>query len=261
MHPSLASGVTGAAPIWSRIMREALKDKTDEPFIRPDGIVEVEIDAYGGGMPKDGYPARKEKFIRGTEPTTHAAIYKDIKVSKSDSNKLANAVQIAKGEYDARAFVVFTEDDPVSTDGKNRWQEAIDAWVAGQGDAKFHPPTDTIQSGDAIAVSIKEPGDGSQVNTSDVNVRVEAGAGQGVDKIEIYVDGSRQREVSGSQASETIHMSDGVHTIKAKAVDTKGNVAEREIKISVNQPFSTPTPTPTPTAILTPTSPPPTPTP
>ncbi|MEK9143127.1 MAG: penicillin-binding transpeptidase domain-containing protein [Patescibacteria group bacterium] len=255
MHPSLASGVTGAAPIWNRIIREALKDKPDEPFVRSNGIVEIDIDAYGGGTPKDGYPTRKEKFIKGTEPTGPAGIYKDIKVSKSDSNKLANAVQIAKGEYDVRSFVVLSEDDPVSTDGKNRWQDGINAWLAGQGDAKLHPPTETSQSNDAIAVSIKEPGNESQVNTRDVKIRVEAGSGNGVDKIEIYIDGTREREVSGSQASETIDMkTDGVHTIKAKAIDTKGNVAEREIKISVNQPFPTPTPTPASTPTPTPAS-------
>lgn len=255
MHPSLASGATGAAPIWNRIMREALKGKPDEPFIRPDGIVEVDIDAYGGGTPKDGYPTRKEKFIRGTEPTGPAAIYNDIKVAKNDNNKLANVVQIAKGEYDSRAFVVFTEEDPVSTDGKNRWQDGINAWLGLQSDAKLHPPTETSQSNDAIAVSIKEPGDGQQVNTNDVKVRVEAGAGQGVDKIELFVDGNREREISGSNASETIRMTDGVHTIKAKAMDTKGNVAEREITISVNQPFPTVTPTPslTPTPTTSPT--------
>lgn len=257
MHPSLASGVTGAAPIWNRIMSEALKSRSDEPFLRPSNVSELEIDAYGGGIPKDGYPTRKERFIRGTEPTGPAAIYKDVKVSKSDANKLANPVAIAKGEYDTRSFVVFTEDDPVSTDGKNRWQEAVNAWLAGQSDAKLHPPTETAQSGDAIAVSIKEPGDGQQVNTNDVKVRVEAGAGLGVDKIELYIDGTRDREVSGGQVSESIHMTDGVHTIKAKAFDTKGNVAEREIKVSVNQPFPTPSPTPTvtptPTAVPTPT--------
>ncbi len=258
MHPSLASGVTGAAPIWSRIMREALAKHPDEPFVRPSGVVEMEIDSYGGGTPKDGYPTRKERFVKGTEPTGPAAIYKEVKVSKSDTNKLANPVQIAKGEYDSRSFVIFSEDDPVSSDGKNRWQEAINAWISGQSDPKFHPPTETSSTSDAIAVSIKEPGNETQVNSRDVKIRVEAGAGQGVDKIEIYVDGKREREVSGSQASETIDMkTDGVHTIKAKAIDTKGNVAEREIRISVNQPFPTPTPTPLP-ATPTPISPTPT---
>ena len=255
MHPSLASGVTGASPIWNRIMREALAGRPDEPFVRPAGIMELEIDGFGGGIPKDGNPTRKERFVKGTEPTSIASIYKDIKVAKSDSNKLANAVQIAKGEYDSRAFVVFAEDDPASSDGKNRWQDGINAWLAGQSDPKYHPPTETASTNDAIAVSIKEPGNETQVNTREVKIRVEAGSGNGVDKIEIFVDGNREREVSGSQASETIDMkTDGVHTIKAKAIDTKGNVAEREIKISVNQPFPTPTPTPLP-ATPTPISP------
>lgn len=254
MHPSLASGVTGAAPIWNRIMRDALATRPDEPFVRPSGIMELEIDSYGGGTPKDGNPTRKERFVKGTEPTSAASIYKDVKVSKSDSNKLANAVQIAKGEYDTRAFVVLSEDDPASSDGKNRWQDGINVWLGLQTDAKFHPPTETSSSSDPIAVSIKEPGNETQVNSREVKIRVEAGSGNGVDKIEIYVDGNREREVSGSQASETIDMkTDGVHTIKAKAIDTKGNVAEWEIKISVNQPFPTPTPTPTLTPTQTPT--------
>ena len=253
MHPSLASGVTGAAPIWNRIIRETLKDKPDEAFDRPANILDLDIDTFGGGLSVDGSAMRKERFVKGTEPIGPASIYQSIKVSKRDSNKLANPVEIAKGEYDVRSFVVFIEKDPVSTDGKNRWQEGIDAWISAQGDANFHVPTETSESSDAIAVSIKEPGDASQVNTSDVNVRVEAGSGNGVERIEIYVDGNREREVSGSQASETLHMNDGVHTIKAKGIDTKGNVAEREIRISVNQPFPTPTPTPTPT--LTPVPP------
>ena len=260
MHPSLASGVTGASPIWNRIMREALAGKPDEPFAPPAGIIEMDIDGYGGGLAKDGYPTRKERFVKGTEPGIPSAIYKEIKVSKSDSNKLANTVQIAKGEYDTRSFVVFTEDDPVSSDGKNRWQEAINAWITGQSDAKFHPPAETASTGEAIAVSIKEPGDQSQVNTNDVKIRIEAGAGQGVDKIEIYIDGKKERDVSGGQVFETVRVDgDGVHTIKARAIDTKGNVAEREIKISINKPYPTPSPTLTPTPSHTPISPTPTP--
>ena len=146
------------------------------------GIMELEIDGFGGGIPKDGNPTRKERFVKGTEPTSIASIYKDIKVAKSDSNKLANAVQIAKGEYDSRAFVVFAEDDPASSDGKNRWQDGINAWLAGQSDPKYHPPTETASTNDAIAVSIKEPGNETQVNTREVKIRVEAGSGKGVTK-------------------------------------------------------------------------------
>ena len=40
MNQALASGITGAAPIWNRIMQAALLNKKDEPFTRPSNIVE-----------------------------------------------------------------------------------------------------------------------------------------------------------------------------------------------------------------------------
>jgi len=247
MHPSLASGVTGAAPIWNRIIRETLKDKPDEQFTRPDTIIEVEIDAYGGGLPKDGYPTRKEIFIKGTEPTAASPIYQNLKISKKDSNKLANSVEVAKLEFDSRSFVVFVESDPVSSDGKNRWQEGIDAWVAAQGDAKFHPPTEVYEGNDQIAVTIREPGDRSRIDTNDVKVVIEAGSAGEITKIEVFVDGTLVKDKNDKKLSETINMSNGQHTIKAKAHDNKGNTAETEVHVAINEPYATPTPTPTPT--------------
>jgi 1A family penicillin-binding protein len=55
MSQTLASGVTGAAPIWHRIMVELLKDKIDSPVSAPSDVVQKEC--YG----------RYEYFIRGTE--------------------------------------------------------------------------------------------------------------------------------------------------------------------------------------------------
>lgn len=246
MNQALASGITGAAPIWNRIMAEALKGKKDEPFTKPDSVVEMDIDAYGGGTPVSGGATRKEVFIKGTEPTTNAAIYKNVKISRHDSGKLASAVEILKGEYDTKQYVVFTEADPVSGDGKNRWQEGIDAWISGQSDSKFHPPTETY-SGDSFGVAIKEPSDQNQINSNSVKITAKATSKNSISKVEIYVDGSKQKEVSSDTFSDTISISDGpYHTIKAKATDSSGATAEAEIHISVNVAYATPTPTPNP---------------
>ncbi len=126
---NVASGVTGAAPIWRKIILEAVKGRPNEEFKKPENVVEVTIDALGGGQPVDGQGTRKEFFIKGTEPQGPGSIYKQIKVSKEDTNKLASDSEIEKGEYETRKFIVFTESDPFSGDGKNRWQEGIDEWV------------------------------------------------------------------------------------------------------------------------------------
>ncbi len=252
MNPALASGITGAAPIWNRIMTAALAGKKDEPFVRPSDIVEMDVDAYGGGLPISGQPTRKERFIKGTEPTGPSPIYDNVKISRHDSSKLANSVEIAQGNYDTKLYVVIKENDPVSSDGQNRWQQAIDAWIAGQSDPKFHPPTDTYQGSDAVAVSIKDPTDMEQVNTNDVSVRVESASTNTITKVDIYVDGTQVAEQSSGNFTVTVHIANGSHSLGARAYDNKGNSTEQDIHIGVNQAYATPTPTPTLTPTPTP---------
>ncbi len=141
---NVASGVTGAAPIWRRIIIEALKGKPAEDFAQPDNVIAVTVDALGGELPVDGQTTRTEYFIKGTEPQGPSPIYKDIKVSKADTNKIASQSEIDKNEYEIRKFIVFSENDPVSPDGKNRWQEGIDEWVNEnhKDDPLYHPPTE-----------------------------------------------------------------------------------------------------------------------
>jgi len=138
----LVSGVSGAAPIWRRIFMEILKGKPAEDFVKPDDIVALEVDAFTGGLPKEGYPKRTEYFIKGTEPTSISPVYKKLKISK-ENGKLANETEITRGNFEEKEFIEFKEDDPVSTDGKNRWQEGIDAWLEKEPDPKYHPPTET----------------------------------------------------------------------------------------------------------------------
>ena len=68
----VASGVTGASPIWSKIMSHLLADVPDKKFPRPKGIVEVKICVPTGTLPCEGCPlVRGEFFIKGTEPKNH----------------------------------------------------------------------------------------------------------------------------------------------------------------------------------------------
>ncbi len=247
MNQALASGITGAAPIWNRIMRAALTGKSNEPFIRPGNIIDMDIDAYGGGTPVSGTPTRKERFIKGTEPTGPAYIYKNVKVSRHDNNKLANAVEVGNGQYDVKQYVVFAEADPISTDGKNRWQTAIDAWVAGQGDPKFHPPTETYQGTDQIGMNVKSPKDMTRVDSNSVTVEVVVSTLNDLDRVEIGLDGSIVQTVHDKNVNVTITVPNGSHIIHLEVVDNKGNHASNDLHVGINQDYSAATPTLTPT--------------
>lgn len=247
MNPALASGITGAAPIWNRVMKAAIKDLPNSTFAQPGNVIQTDIDGYGGGLPVDGQPTRKEYFIKGSEPTGPSVIYQKLKISHHDSSKLANAVEVATGDYDEKQFIVFKEDDPVSSDGKNRWQDAINAWINGLGDnGKYKPPTDTYSGTNQIVINIKSPSDQSQVNDNNVTVTGQVISTADVDSVQVTMGGTTKSS-SGKDFSQTFNVSNGQYTIHVHAVDKRGTTSDHDIHIGVNQPFATPTPNPTPT--------------
>jgi 1A family penicillin-binding protein len=75
MNPYLTSGITGAAPIWNRVMKYVLASQPDLWPVRPATVVGKQVCWDSGALmtkKEDGSescPARFEYFIKGTEPT------------------------------------------------------------------------------------------------------------------------------------------------------------------------------------------------
>jgi membrane carboxypeptidase/penicillin-binding protein len=95
MNPSLTSGVTGAAPIWNKVMRMLLKDQPDLWPVKPETVIGKQIcNDSGGEMTKgdDGKEscgARYEYFIKGTEPRGGGSYRQSVPINK-DTDKLAS---------------------------------------------------------------------------------------------------------------------------------------------------------------------------
>lgn len=65
----VASGVTGASPIWNKIMRLLLDENKPHVFPAPEGLIKVKICATTGTLPCNKCPVIKEElFVPGTEP-------------------------------------------------------------------------------------------------------------------------------------------------------------------------------------------------
>lgn len=254
MNSRLISGVTGAAPIWNRLMREVLKDKEEWELTPPSNVTQVEVDAFFGGLPKDGMPKRTEYFIKGTEPTKVSPIYKKLKLAKGDNSKLASVVDVAIGNYDEKEFYVFEEKDPASTDGENRFMEGIHAWAASQSDDRYKIPGETVAADEnTVVVSIKKPGGDEKIDDNNVEVRAETSAVKSIKKMEIFIDGALKKSQDNTNSlNETFTLEVGVHTIKVRAEAENGKSGESEIKIGVKTdpklviPTVVPSPTPTP---------------
>lgn len=73
-----------SAPTWSRIMTEISQDLPIARFKRPDGIVQVTVDAFSGLLPGPGTVSTvKEIFIEGTQPTRRDNLHVEAQIDEA----------------------------------------------------------------------------------------------------------------------------------------------------------------------------------
>lgn len=94
----IVSGVTGAAPIFNKIMTNLLKDKPEEWPQKPSSVVGKTVCATTGLLPPpdgapDRCPTRYEYFLKGTEPKTVDTGKQKVFIDKS-TNDLSKKDQI-----------------------------------------------------------------------------------------------------------------------------------------------------------------------
>jgi len=94
MNPYLTSGVTGAAPIWNRMMRYVLRNQQDLWPIKPEAVYGKQICYVSGSLMEkksdgtESCPSRFEYFIKGTEPKPLTSEKQFVLINK-DNDKLA----------------------------------------------------------------------------------------------------------------------------------------------------------------------------
>ena len=104
MNPYLTSGVTGAAPIWNKIMKSILKNQPDLWPIRPDTVIGKQVCWDSGDLmvkKEDGTEScspRFEYFIKGTEPKESHISKMIVPITKDDKLAPANFPEVEMKE-------------------------------------------------------------------------------------------------------------------------------------------------------------------
>jgi 1A family penicillin-binding protein len=88
---SIASGITGAAPMWHDIMSHLLKDKISHPPSRPPGVIQKKVCSTSGLLPPadNSCETRFEYFISGTEPNRVDPGLQKVKIDKTTQDLAA----------------------------------------------------------------------------------------------------------------------------------------------------------------------------
>ena len=219
------TGLTGAAPIWHEIMRTVLQGKPDKPFIRPDGLVQVEVCDLSGLLPTSACPHTKlEWFIDGTQPTEHDTFYKQVWIDAA-TGQLATDTTPAE-----RRQLRTVLDLPV----------AAQPWAREQGLPLLADLTSSTDSSQSSAISFLSPRPNatyrldSNFEQSAQQLLVEAAAGQGITNVTLWVDGNLLATPDSAPYQAWWPLAAGEHRFWAQGVTTTGETVTSEtMKVTV----------------------------
>lgn len=245
----VASGVTGASPIWRKIILKAWEKYKGDDFAMPSGVEQKPVDTISGYPEHDGYPSRLDYFVKGTAPTEPDPIHTKVKICKADHSKLASAVDIARGEYDEQEFYVLKQES-------NAWENDIQAWVDTQSDPKYKVPRETCGSNTDTVIGFDKPGNNSRVNSNTFEVRLNVTTSKEIEWVKLYKNGSEIEAFGSSkQVVTNITLPDGTYELKGIVKLKDGSQAETTVKIGVNMeanaspsPSASASPSPSPSA-------------
>jgi len=235
---NVASGVTGASPIWRQIMLKAWDEFGGDDFVPPPGVESLLVDTVSGYPEHDGYPARAEYFAKGTVPTGPDPIHTKVKVCRSDNNKLASEIDVARGEYDEREYYVLGQE------GAN-WEDDIGAWIQSQEDVRYKVPTEYCSANAETVIGFAKPRGGDKIDSNQVEIVLDVVTSLDIEWVKLYVDETETESFNTKNVRTTLTIPDGVHTLKGKVRTKDGNEVETVVKIGVNtDPSVSPLPSP-----------------
>lgn len=237
MNPAISSGVTGASPIWQKIMIAALKNRGDEKIDQPSDVSYTDVDGLMGGKPHDGSPTRKEYFLKGSEPSAESSAYQHLKVCKNNPHRLAGDGE----DGDDKDVVVLKEDDPT---GANKWQTGIDAWVLTASNPIFVgasrgcsgiPGFSSAGGGGGGVISIVNVNNGANVPRV-FDVLANVNSPNGVKKVTWSIDGAAKNVETGGPFAQHVEFPVGdksSHTITVTLEDNNGASFSSSIGVTV----------------------------
>lgn len=231
MNPALASGVTGAAPIYHDIMEAILKGKPQENFTRPEGIVEMTVDSQTGMRPNPNNPGvatRSEFFDKNNLPQVDDMRVK-VRICKP-SGLLSTPACEAAGLSEDRYYLVMY--DPYWKQFKN-----------GQTYCNPCPPTekDTSVTAPEIikpTITITSPGSGATV-TKSFTVEATVTSVANITEVEFTINTAAPQTKTDSSApykGSFTNIANGTYTITVTATDDAGNSNASSILITVFSP-------------------------
>jgi penicillin-binding protein 1C len=265
------TGVSGAAPIWSEFMIQAIGQLTGgnpSPFVPPAGILQRMICTVSGAEPSKYCPATRTEFFAADQPPLPADqdlwrdayidLFTGLRASAACPKYYDQKLTVAVADPAARQWLV---SDPEGTAWarRNAFPDPI----------LFYPDGECSADSPHPLILISNPTEGQTVADLRVEIRGQAGATREFDRYTLDYATDREPEKwielispSTSPVSTTgkladwdlSRIDDGWMTIRLTVFSRQGGSVELKVHFELRRPSPTATPTftLTPTATVTP---------
>ncbi|MCS6906888.1 MAG: penicillin-binding transpeptidase domain-containing protein, partial [Anaerolineales bacterium] len=266
---SEVSGISGAAPIWSAFMREAVPRITGgkpSPFIRPAGIVDRVICAVSGTEPSQWCPKQTTEMFAADQPPLPKE--QDLWHMAQVDTWTGLRASAACSDFVKEEFVLNVTDpfaiEWIREDPEGRrWakQNGFDKKI------RFVPERECRPDDPRPKLEFISPRDGDTITAPSVNLYLVADATEWFQSFQVdYGLGTEPTEWTTiikrnepARANDAIaawdvsNLPNGLVTLRLTVFSTEETYAEKSIRVILQVPTPTPTSTPTPTQTLTPT--------
>lgn len=221
MDPKLSSGITGAAPIWHGIMVKLLEGKKAEPFVKPDGIVQMAVDKVSGMLPSPatGGETRLEYFAKDQVPTKVDDMRKTVTICRF-TGQPADPGCISTGQVDSHSVEVLY--DPFVKQYCNGDCSAALGGPAGSG---------------APNVVVTTPVQDQQVGYN-FTVSATISSGSPITTADFFLDDLLIASLTSQPFDAPYHVDasvpKGQHIIRVRATNKDGIQAQKEVLVNLN---------------------------
>lgn len=228
-----ADGSIVAGPIWNRFMREYLKSKPVEQFVRPSTIQEFTVDRLSGKIPSDQSPPDQrvtDIFAPWQIPTEFDDVHIKVNID-SATGKLATALTPAENIV-AKYFCRIRSEVP---DNPN-WEGPVQEWARANGCGET-PPTefDDLHTEDnRPTITITSPSNGEGVNGT-FTMSANPGGPRPISKVDFYINNVLVGTATGAPWSMTYDaalLPAGSSTVEMVARNDLGLTRSEQVSIT-----------------------------
>ncbi len=233
------SGITGAGPIWHDFMQAALKGNPVQDFVRPDGLIDLDVCATSGLLPTPYCPyTKREVFSAGTQPTQPDNLYQPIKIDVA--TRLPAANDTPPDRVATRVYLVLPAEarEWARDNGIPQLTIINDQLTTNNDQLTNGNPQSAIRNPQSVEsqtpVRVTRPDNGTiyhmtpqtPIETQRIPVQAIVADGVRLARLTLFVDGQSIGEFTTSPARTWWMLQPGTHTIMARAVDDQAKTYE-----------------------------------